>query len=201
MLGLEIYEFLTWETHIASVSKKVSSGISIMRKIKPSVPISSLLNIYQSVVEPYFDYCSIVWNGIGDNLADKLQKLQNRAARVITDAGYLTPTKEILNKRGCSNLEERKNKQKALMMFKIVNGMTPRHLKDILSARPGASVYNLRTSQDDIAILRARTDYYRKSFAFTGAKIWNALPNNMKYEFSFETFGNKLKSLDLSIDI
>ena len=171
MLGQEIYEFLTWETHIASVSKKVSSGTSIMRKIKPSVPISSLLNIYQSVVEPYFDYCSIVWNGIGDNLADKLQKLQNRAARVITDAGHLTPTKEI--KRGCSNLEERKNKQKALMMFKIVNGMTPRHLKDILSERPGASVYNLRTSQDDIAILRARTDYYRLRSGMHSLIIWN----------------------------
>ena len=58
------------------LSKKVSSGISIMRKVKPFIPISSLLNIYQSIVEPYFDYCSIVWNGIGDNLADKLQKLQ-----------------------------------------------------------------------------------------------------------------------------
>ena len=141
-LGVEIDEFLTWDTHIASVSKKVSSGISIMRKVKPFIPISSLLNIYQSIVEPYFDYCSIVWNGIGDNLADKLQKLQNRAARVITGADYLTPTNEILNKLGWSNLKERRNKQKALMMFKIVNGMTPR------------SVYNLRTSLDDTAIPR-----------------------------------------------
>ena len=41
-LGVEIDEFLTWDTHIASVSNKVSSGLSIMRKIKPLVPISSL---------------------------------------------------------------------------------------------------------------------------------------------------------------
>ena len=60
------------------VSKIVLSRLSIMRKIKAFVPISSLLNIYQSVAEPYFHYCSIVWNGIGDNLGDKLQKLQNR---------------------------------------------------------------------------------------------------------------------------
>ena len=52
-LGVEIDEFLTWNTHIASVSKKVASGIfSIMRKIKPFVPISSVLNSYQSIVEP-----------------------------------------------------------------------------------------------------------------------------------------------------
>ena len=36
-LGVEIDEFLTWDTHTASVSKKVSSGISIMRKIKPVI--------------------------------------------------------------------------------------------------------------------------------------------------------------------
>ena len=34
-LSVEIDEFLSWDTHIASVSKKVSSGLSIMRKIKP----------------------------------------------------------------------------------------------------------------------------------------------------------------------
>ena len=59
-LGVEIDEILTWDTRIPSVSRKVSSGLSVMRKIKPFVPISGLLNIYQSVVEPYFDYCSIV---------------------------------------------------------------------------------------------------------------------------------------------
>ena len=117
--------------HCKRFKEVVVRHIGIMRKVKPFIPISSLLNIYQSIVEPYFDYCSIVWNGIGDNLADKLQKLQNRAARVITGADYLTPTNEILNKLGWSNLKERRNKQKALMMFKIVNGMIPRYLKEI----------------------------------------------------------------------
>ena len=64
---------------------------------------------------------------------------------MITGADYLTPTNKILNKLGWSNLKERRNKQKALMMFKIVNGMTPRYLKEIFLARPGASVYNIHT--------------------------------------------------------
>jgi len=37
----------------------------------------------------------------------------------------------MLNKLGCSNLKERRNKQKALVMFNINNGMTPVYLKDI----------------------------------------------------------------------
>ena len=43
--------------------------------------------LYQSIVEPYFDYCSIVWDDIIDCLTDKLQKLKNRMQFV----GYYTP--------------------------------------------------------------------------------------------------------------
>ena len=199
-LGVELDEFLSWDSHITSVCKKVSSGIGVIKKIKPFIPSRSLINIYQSIVEPYFDYCSIVWNGISEGLAEKLQKLQNRAARIITGSHYMAPTKDMLEKLGWSNLKERRNKQKALMMFKIINGMTPVYLKDMFSKNIGTSCYNLRTSREDIALPRARTDYYRNSFAFTGAKIWNSLPNDLKCERSLESFKNKLKSLNLCID-
>ena len=71
------------DAHIASISRKVSSGIGVINKIKPFVPTFNLISVYRSIVEPYFDYCSIVWDDISDNLTDKLQILQNRAARVI----------------------------------------------------------------------------------------------------------------------
>ena len=40
--------------------------------------------MYNSFIQPYFDYCSAVWEGLGFELALKLQKLQNRAAGIIT---------------------------------------------------------------------------------------------------------------------
>ena len=99
-LGVEIDEFLTRDAHIASVSKKVSSGIRVIKKIKPLAPTSNLISVYQSIVEPYLDYCSVVWDDISDQLTDKLQILHNRAARVTTGADYRMPTSELLSKRG-----------------------------------------------------------------------------------------------------
>jgi len=87
--------------------------------------LSIYLSIYKAIVEPYFDYCSIVWDNISDRLTDKLQKLQNRAARVITVADYRMPINILLSRLDWSNLKERRNKQKALMMFRILNDMTP----------------------------------------------------------------------------
>ena len=79
--------FLTWDAHISSVSK-VSSGIGVIKKIKPFVPTSNLISVYQSIVEPCLDYSSVLWDDISVQLTDKLQILQNRAARVITGADY-----------------------------------------------------------------------------------------------------------------
>lgn len=40
--------------------------------------------IYYALILPHFDYCSPVWDCLSGHSSDKLQKLQNRAARVIT---------------------------------------------------------------------------------------------------------------------
>ena len=169
-LGIEIDEFLTWDAHIASISRKVSSGIGVLKKIKPFVPTFNLISVYQSIVEPYFDYCSIVWDDISDHLTDKLQILQNRAARVITGADYRMHISELLSKLGWSSLKEKRNKQKALMMFKIMNGMTPPYLQDIFTRNIRRSVYNLRISRHDLAYQLLKLITTRTALLILGQK-------------------------------
>ena len=87
-LALTIDQFLTWRNHLQSVRQKVGCGIRILNSIRPFIGLEHLINVYRSIVEPYFTHCCIVWDSIGETLVDSLQKLQNRAARVITGASY-----------------------------------------------------------------------------------------------------------------
>ena len=87
-LGLTIDQFLTWRNHLQSVRQKVGCGIRILNRIRPFVGLKHLINVYRSIVQPYFTYCCIVWDSIGETLVDSLQKLQNRAALFITGASY-----------------------------------------------------------------------------------------------------------------
>ena len=89
-LGLSIDKNLAWKKHIDDISKKVSSGISALKRIRSYVNNNTAVRVYQGLIEPYFSYCAPVWDGIGSKLSDKLQKLQNRAARVITCSSYDT---------------------------------------------------------------------------------------------------------------
>ena len=64
-LGVDLDEKLSWEKHIEKTCGKVSAGIGAMRRIKPFVPPVTLQTIYKTLVQPYFDYCSPLWDNCG----------------------------------------------------------------------------------------------------------------------------------------
>ena len=76
-LGLFIDEHLSWTKHIEEISKKISSAIGALKRIRPFISESTALQIYQALILPHFDYCSPVWDELSVTLSDKLQKLQN----------------------------------------------------------------------------------------------------------------------------
>ena len=55
--------------------------------------MTTLIIIYNSMVQSHFDYCSVVWGCYSQSLS---QKLQNRATRVITFSNFNSSNKELL---------------------------------------------------------------------------------------------------------
>ena len=55
-----------------AVSKKISSGIGAIKRLKPSVDLETLKSVYNALVLPNFDYCCEVWDSIGITLSDRL---------------------------------------------------------------------------------------------------------------------------------
>ena len=74
--------------HIEKLTKKIASGIGAMKLVRHLIPPATLHLIHQAFIQPHFDYCSTVWGTCGVTLQDKLQKLQNRAAHVLTFSNY-----------------------------------------------------------------------------------------------------------------
>ena len=84
-LGLIIDNRRSWPNHVNELRKKVTSDIGALRRIRPLISQSTAVLVFNSLI-PHFDYCSLVWDCLSDQLSYKLQKLQNRAARVILKA-------------------------------------------------------------------------------------------------------------------
>ena len=124
-LGVEIDPSLTWRDHVENISKKASGGIGALRRVRHLIPRETLITMYSSLVLPYFDYCSTVWGSCGRGMCDRLQVLQNRASRVLTKSNYDRRSVEILDELGWDNLETRRIRQLATIVYKLINGTMP----------------------------------------------------------------------------
>ena len=79
-LGLIIDDRLSWSNYIKELCRKISSPIGALRRIRFLISQSTAVQIYNALIQPHFDYCAPVWDGLSSYLCEKLQKLQNRTA-------------------------------------------------------------------------------------------------------------------------
>ena len=61
-LGVHKDEKLSWDCHVDTICKKVSAGIGAMRCIKNFVPVATLETVYKGLVQPYFEFCTLLWD-------------------------------------------------------------------------------------------------------------------------------------------
>ena len=114
------------------ICKKASAGIGAMRCIKPFVPVDTLEKVYKSLVQPYFEYCSPLWDNCGKLLKDKLQRFQSRAARGLSGANYDIRSADIIQTLSLDTLDKRRLCAKSTLMYKILNDDTTPNLRNSL---------------------------------------------------------------------
>ena len=165
MLGVEIDQHLTWKSNTENICKKVNSGIFSLGSLKLFVDKDTLLSVYNSVVRPYFKYCSEVWDVFGEIQSTRLQKLQNRSARVIMN---MCNDVESLNALGWEPLKAERKKAKAKLMFKLLNGMGPKSLSNLLDCKNEFTDYELRGVSNSLCLPQPRTNSMKKSFMYDG---------------------------------
>ena len=101
------------------------------KRIRRFVSPEILHYIYNALILPHFDYCSIVWGNCGKTPSERLQKLQNRAARILTSSSYDADFRYLLQELGWKDLITQRQIQVALMVFKALNDLAPdKVLKD-----------------------------------------------------------------------
>ena len=66
----------------------VERGIGFLKHAKSILPKETPKTKYTSIVETHFRYCCSVWGCCGLTEFKRLQKLQNRAARIVSGSSF-----------------------------------------------------------------------------------------------------------------
>src|ERR1043165_1332461 len=94
-LGVHIDEILSWQVHIAEISKKLAKNIGIISRIRHFLPRHSLVSLYYSLIYPYLSYCNLIWASTYCTRLTCLTSLQKRIIRIICNVPYRAHKKFI----------------------------------------------------------------------------------------------------------
>ena len=82
ILGIHVVENLSWNDHYQHVSKKVSSYLWLLSKIKTYLPKEHRLSYCNSYIKPQFDYCSIIWSNKSNFSVNKINKFAEKGVQI-----------------------------------------------------------------------------------------------------------------------
>lgn len=194
--GLSPDTALSWKIHINNLCNTISPKIGLLKRLKYFVPVECLKTIYNTTIQPLIDYCLTVWGFTSNVHVDKVQKLQNRAARIISgnydfkNVRGLTLVKDM----GWFNIRQRRDYLTATLVFKSLNGLSPDYLTDMFTYQRDINAYNTRlATTNELFVPKVNKSLYSQSLYVNGPTIWNSLPPSVRASTTLRSFKCNVK--------
>ena len=74
---------LKWNLHIDQMCSRISKLILLLSRLRHTINLANLKFVYNALILPIFYYGDIIYGTASSKYTDLLQKLQNRACRII----------------------------------------------------------------------------------------------------------------------
>ena len=136
----------------------------------------------------HLQYCNLTWGNANETVLQPLQTLQNRIIKIMTFTAFACSNiKQIYDDIELLDLNQIHKLSKAKFTYKHKNGMLPRNFDNYLRITEN-SHYNTRSSSSGrYTQVWGRTNKSLKRIQYDGAKLWNAIPENIR---NVESLGN-----------
>ena len=131
---------------------------------KPGGSDKNSLSLQLSIVEPHFrNYCS-VWGCAGTTEITRLQMLQNRAAKIVKNSSFNTPSNQLIEKLGWKTINELIDIESKTMLFKSLNELAPLYLRSLFRKNSQNTSYRLHNTSTDLRLPRKVQKTARNAF-------------------------------------
>ena len=131
---------------------KVSRGIGMLRLAKRYLPLEAVQMMYRSLIEPYLKYCYPVWGNACSTNLQGLQKLQNRASKIVTDSPYNAHLEPLIKELCWLTIKQLIDKETVNIVYKALHNEAPKYLKKLFHRLSDIQNRELRNSKTDIPI-------------------------------------------------
>ena len=193
-LGIILDPKLSFLPHVNQVTKSAFFHLRNIARIRPSLSFSAAETLTHAFITSRLDYCNSILFGLPNYILNKLQYVQNSAARLLTSTrrrDHITP---VLQNLHWLPVKQRIEFKVLLTTYKAINGLAPSYLTDLI---PLGSQPRCLRSADFITLETRRTrlcTWGDRAFSAAAPSLWNALPSHIRQAESLPMFKKALKT-------
>ena len=186
---------LSMTDHINKACNAAFYHLHNLRLIKKYLSRDSLITLVHAFITSRLDYCNGLLFGLPKVQIDKLQRVQNAAARLILGIGKFSHITPALYELHWLPISLRIDYKILILTFKSIYGLAPTYLSDLIIIKSN-SLYNLRSTGKlllDHPKGKMLTTLGATSFS-AAPKLWNELPVELRQATSLNSFKSRLKT-------
>ena len=195
-LGSWFDENMNMGCHINKMCKTLSFHL-YNRRIRKYLFKDSTRTLVHAFITTRIDYCNGLLYGLPASHLNKLQRIQNSAARLVCSLPrfcHLTPTLFSLH---LLPVRFRIEFKLLILAFRAIHGLAPQYITDLINIKQQFGRMMLR-SQSELQLLPPRTITKKtlgdRSFMASAPKLWNRLPSNIRAVNDLNCFKTLLKT-------
>ena len=175
---------------VSKLCKKASNKLHVLARISKYMTKDKLRTIMNVSFTSQFAYCPLIWMFDNRTLNNKINKLQERALRLVhndnTSSFY-----ELLQKDNSFTIHHRNIQKLALEMYRVKHRIAPKIICELFNE---ANVpYNLRQDVSFRTYNVKTVLYGTETLSYLVPKIWNLVPSNIRDCATEPIFRQKIK--------
>ena len=154
--------------------------------------------ISNALISSRLDYCNSLLNNIAKQDLSKLQRVQNRLARVVLRAPHFSPSLPLLKQLHWLPVHYRIKCKLSTLTYRAIAIHQPPYLASLLQFSNIPRKLRSSTLQQ-LSIPRTKLNLDKRAFSVAAPIIWNELPTTLTFCESLASFRKHLKTYLLKI--
>ncbi len=190
-LGLIMDSALSWQDHLLHAHKKIRQRIGVLRRVRQYMDQKLSLQLYHALILPMFDYCDSVYGNCNITALIRMQRLQNRAGKIILHVPFDTATSDVLSSLKWFYVTERVFYHQCILVYKCLNDLAPEYLCQQFQY-PTHCHETRYSTQKNLVIPKCNLCTGQRAFSYKGAQAWNSLTDTTRKSLSLASFKTNL---------
>ena len=176
-LGVYIDSKLTFNEHIKQTSLKAARQLNALARISKFLNVNARKLVFRSFIMSNFTYCPLVWHFCGKTNNSKIEKIQERALRIVYN-DYESDYQALIDKLETTTMLHSRLNCILLEVFKSLKKINPTYIQDMFSLKENG--YELRDPLPLVQQKHNTTNFGLRTFSYVGSKLWNDFPSVLK---------------------